>query len=192
MSDYSRNIEPTVGVLVTANLFCACVRALAAAVITAGRERGMRFKKLQEVRKLANRLSPDEASLALYRTSLVLQLGSRCVQGTGFEKPGFNRGASLHEVREDQYNRENSLAAIMIAASILRESQELRQGGMLLPEGRGSSPHPMVDHRTTRTSCDSASLLPTGSDSESSSVPAAFSRHCFTRSEEETSSVGGR
>jgi hypothetical protein len=113
-------------------------QALAAAVITAGLERGMRFKKLQDVRKLANRLSPDEAELALYRTSLVVQLGSRCVQGTGFEKPGFNRGASLHEVREDQYNGENSLAAIMIAASILREAQELRQSGMLVSEDADS------------------------------------------------------
>lgn len=106
-------------------------QALAAAVVTAGLERGMRFKKLQAVRKLANRLSPDEASLALYRTSLVVQLGSRCVQGEGFEKPGFNRGASLHEVRAEQYNRENSLAAIMIATSILREAQELRDTRML-------------------------------------------------------------
>lgn len=108
----------------------APAQALAAAVVTAGLERGMRFKSLKRVRKMADDLSPDEAAFALYRTSLVLQLGSRCLQRHGFEQPGFNRGASLHEVSDDQYNSENSLAAIMVAASVLREAQELRDTGV--------------------------------------------------------------
>lgn len=109
----------------------APAQALAAAVVTAGLERGMRFKSQSKVRKMANDLSPDEVTLALYRTSLVLQLGSRSLQGEGFEQPGFNRGTSLHEVTDHQYNSENSLAAIMIAASVLREAQELRDTGIL-------------------------------------------------------------
>jgi hypothetical protein len=101
-------------------------QALAAAVVTAGLERALGFKKLERVRKTADKYAPDKVKLALYRTTLVIHLGSRCIQGYGYEKAGFNRGASLHEVSGEQYTPENSLAAIMLAAGILREAQEVR------------------------------------------------------------------
>lgn len=105
-------------------------QAMAAAVVTAGLERGLGFKTLEKVRNTADRHSPDEVRLALYRTTLVVHLGSRCAQGHGYEQPGFNRGASLHEVSDDQYTPENSLTAIMLAAAILREAQEVRDTGL--------------------------------------------------------------
>lgn len=117
-------------------------QSMAAAVVTAGLEKGMRFKKLKRVRSAAHRLSPDQARLARFRHTLVTHLGSRCVQGDGYQLPGFNRGDSIHEVADSQYTPENSLTGIMVAAAILRESQELRDTENLGPESGSNGGDP--------------------------------------------------
>lgn len=108
-------------------------QATAGVVVTAALEKGMRFKRLKKVRSAAKRFDPDRVRLAHYRTTLVIQLGSRSVQGEGYQLPGFNRGDTIRAV-DEQYTPENSLTGIMLATTLLRECQELRDEGLLTNE----------------------------------------------------------
>lgn len=106
-------------------------QALAAAVFTTAAHCGLGHKDLQDVRKEADRNSPDKATLAAYRGTLVVQLASRYVQGRGYELPGFNRSTSLHRVEAAQYTPANNLAAVMAATSVLREGQARSDGSQV-------------------------------------------------------------
>jgi hypothetical protein len=100
-------------------------QALAAAVFTAALHEGLGHGELSDVREEAKLNSPDDAALSAYRRALVVHLAARYVQGRGYELPGFNRSTSLHRMEAVQYTPANHLAAIMAAAAVLREAQEL-------------------------------------------------------------------
>jgi len=98
-------------------------QALAAAVFTSAIHDGLQHEELRDIREAAKANDPDQATFAEYRSALVVQLAARYVQGREWVKPGFNRSDTLHRVRESQFTPENSLAAVMAAAGLLREAQ---------------------------------------------------------------------
>ena len=98
-------------------------QALASAVFTAALSDGLGLDRNAKVHKQAAQNPPDAASLATYRTTLVLDLASRFVLGWGKQLPGYNRNESLHTVSVDQYTVEHSLASLMAVGMLLREAQ---------------------------------------------------------------------
>jgi hypothetical protein len=106
-------------------------QALAAAVFTATIHDGLKLPALSDMREKAEELPPDDADMSSYRTALVYQLGARCVQGEKWVLPGFNRSECLHHVSSAQYTPENSLAAVLTCAALLREAHELRESGRI-------------------------------------------------------------
>lgn len=110
-------------------------QALAAATLTHLVQDLLGFKQLADVRRKYRDEDPDHVALRLFRVTAVLRAAARALFREDEALPGFNRNASLHYVRGDQYTPANALAALLLTVGLLRELHELSSR-----DGNGSAP----------------------------------------------------
>lgn len=81
---------------------------------------------LAGARKAGEGIDPEEVAFRMYRRALVLQRVSDALRqfpSSGPIPTEFNRHASVHTVSTDQLTRANSLAGLLLVASVAREVQ---------------------------------------------------------------------